>query len=138
MSNKLISADSKNTGFTLIELLISLAIITTLIAVIYPLTIHVSQSLRENRELELLVLRISHFQRMAYIYSTEYRIYVKGNKLFVDSEPLLENSSLSPTIDRDIFLYPQGTSSGGTIKLSGKTVTYRITVTPLGEIILER
>lgn len=128
----------RKAAFTLIELLISVAIILTIVTIIFPFSLNLTQSFKENQDLEQLVLKIKNFQRKSYLYHMEYKIYVKENTLWLDNTPLLANPNISPTMDGEILIYPKGTSSGGTIILFGKYGTYRLTLTPLGEVILEK
>jgi general secretion pathway protein H len=125
-------------GFTLIEILIVVSIIGLMLSVSLPISYDMYRSYKASLKAENVMVFISSLKRESFLYSEAKVLSSKDGVMIVNGkEKRFDDTSIQ--IDQPIEFYRNGTSSGGTLKISVGDKAYTLNVqTPLGGITLER
>jgi general secretion pathway protein H len=125
-------------GFTLIEILIVISIIGLMLSVGLPISYDMYRSYKASLKAEKVMIFVSSLKRESFLYSEAKVLSSKDGVMIVNGkEKTFDDTSIQ--IDQPIEFYRNGTSSGGTLKISAGGQAYTLNVqTPLGGLILER
>jgi prepilin-type N-terminal cleavage/methylation domain-containing protein len=126
-------------GFTLIELAIVVAVIGLMLSVTLPVSYRMYTNYQNSLEAEKVLTAISAIRRESFMYGEERLIEVKKGTLFVEGKAHPGFAGISMTADKPIMFYRNGTSSGGTLKLTIKDDPFRIHISePLADLRMLR
>lgn len=125
-------------GITLVEVILVTATLLFLLSVVIPFSYSSYLYYKNSREVEKFVIFLSSLRREAFLHSKEFVIYKQGDKLYIN-ETNINNFHLSLKIEKPIYFYKNGTSSGGIIFVYFERYTFKIVISyPFGEIYYER
>lgn len=125
-------------GFTLIEILIVVSIIGLMLSVSLPISYDMYRSYKASLKAENVMVFISSLKRESFLYSEAKVLSSKDGVMIVNGkEKTFDDTSIQ--IDQPIEFYKNGTSSGGTLKISVGDQAYTLNIqAPFGNLILER
>lgn len=127
----------RNRGFTLLELLLVVLIVGMVYSMAIPYTKAIYERFQEMRQLEEVRAFLLEVRSRAFLYGETLIVNCEGEKLFAESgELILKGASFE--MERPIYFFPLGTTSGGSIVINFGERSYRVLVhRPGGEIKIE-
>ena len=129
---------NKQKGFTLIELLIVVAIIGMMLSVSLPVSFSMYNNYKSSLKAQEVMIFISKLKRESFLYSEMKILSSKNNMITIDGKAESFDESLI-NVDLPIVFYRNGTTSGGTVKVSTGGSAYLVTVrAPLGDLVMTR
>lgn len=125
-------------GFTLVELLIVVAIIGLMLSVSLPISFSMYSNYKSSIKAQEVMLFISKLKRESFLYSEKKVLSSKNNRITIDGQAEAFDDSVIQ-IDTPIIFYRNGTTSGGTVKVSAGGSAYLVMIqAPLGDLAMKR
>jgi general secretion pathway protein H len=126
-------------GFTLLELLATLMVLALALAVVGPAVGRTSETLRTRAEVARFAALLRHTREQAILTqqphafivdAAAHRITIQAGDEVKETRSLPEHLGIQaePPPALTVRFEPQGTSSGGTFRVSAGRIHYRITV----------